>query len=51
VPRSGNSGQQADLAAMSRAGSAGEFTARLADYGVRTGAENAAVAAVATELR
>jgi hypothetical protein len=45
-----NRGQQAPLAAMAAAGSKGELTARLADYGVGAGTENAAVAAVATAL-
>ncbi len=35
---------------MAGAGSAGEFTGRLADYGVATPAENRAVAAVAAAL-
>jgi hypothetical protein len=43
-------GQQATIAAMAAAGSKGEFTARLADYGVAAGPENAAVTAVARGL-
>jgi hypothetical protein len=43
-------GQQAAIAAMAAAGSKGEFTARLAEYGVNAGPENQAVAAVATAL-
>jgi hypothetical protein len=42
--------QQATIAAMAAAGSKGEFTARLADYGVAAGPENAAVTAVARVL-
>jgi hypothetical protein len=38
------------LAAMAAAGSKGEFTARLADYGVAAGPESAAVTAVARAL-
>jgi hypothetical protein len=43
-------GQSAVLAAMAAAHSKGEFTAGLADYGIGTGAEDAAVSAVATAL-
>ena len=43
-------GQQATLAAMAAAGSKGEFTARLADYGVAAGRENEAVAALGRVL-
>jgi hypothetical protein len=42
--------QQDRVAAMTTAGSAGEFTARLAGYGTGTAAENAAVAAVTASL-
>jgi hypothetical protein len=36
---------------MTRAGTSAEFTARLADYGTGTAAENAAVTAVTSALR
>lgn len=42
--------QQDRVAAMTAAGTAGGFTARLADYGAGTAAENAAVAAVTASL-
>jgi hypothetical protein len=45
-----NRGQQAGLVAMAAATSKGEFTARLGEYGVNTGPENQAVAAVVTAL-
>ena len=45
-----NAAQQGPLAAMAGAGSAGEFTGRLADYGVGAGPENRALAAVSTAL-
>jgi hypothetical protein len=46
-----NAAQEATVAAMARAGSRGEFTARLADYGTATAAETAAIRAVTTALR
>lgn len=45
-----NAAQQGPLAAMAGAGSTGEFTGRLADYGVGAGPENRALAAVSTAL-
>jgi hypothetical protein len=46
-----NREQQANLAGMTRAGSAADFTGWLGRYGLRTAAENAAVDAVALALR
>lgn len=45
-----NAAQQGPLAAMAGAGSAAEFTGRLADHGVGAGPENRALAAVSTAL-
>ena len=45
-----NGGQQRTVAAMAGAGTSAAFTARLADYGVATGPEDKAVAAVSTAL-
>lgn len=45
-----NAIQQRYITAMAEAGTAGEFTGRLADYGVGTPAENRAVAAVTAAL-
>ena len=45
-----NREQQANLAGMAAAGSAGEFTTLLGRYGVLAGRENAAVTAVAATL-
>ena len=45
-----NREQQATIAGMAAAGSAGEFTTLLGRYGVLAGRENAAVTAVATAL-
>jgi hypothetical protein len=45
-----NRGQQTRIAAMARAGTSGQFTSGLADYGTGTAAENAAVTALTSAL-